>query len=396
VIELLKPTLLITLPALALTAALAVWFDLVPWLRRSAGNVVFFVLFVVLVSGGVSQAPGTPGGATPFPGDLHGMVGVEGDLSRWPAARAAVQAQLARAAATPGLRQTNAAGVATVPMDASLGLSVGTQDLDGHAPILLDWPRWDVSSQTLKSRLFWLLVGVFVLLAATPFLDRFAAHRSAGMSVRNRGATLGWLDRVLRPLQRSTNGALLAAELRLALRSRRWWWWLAMAAAFATQLAAPDEGMAIGILGGWLLCMDVFSRLVLREHDSRTAALVFTAPGMRVRLLATRMVMAVGLAWAVTLPALLRLAATHPGAAVATLVAGASLAVWGLASGAVFRNARPFELVLLVAAYVSAQGALLLNTLTAPETTLLWHALSLPLAVAVLAVAWRQGLAARV
>ena len=96
------------------------------------------------------------------------------------------------------------------------------------------------------------------------------------------------------------------------------------------------------------------------------------------------------------MPALLRLAAIHPEAALATLVAGASLAVWGLACGALFRNARPFELALVAACYISAQGALVLNVLASPSTTLAWHAALLPVACIGLLLGWRHGLAARV
>jgi len=396
-LELVKPVALITVPALALTAALAVWFDLVPWLRRSAGNVVFFMVFVALVSVGVSQAergPTTP----PFPGDLHGLVGAEHDLTHhWPAARPALaaeaerrHAEAAKKAAARDERQSDAAAKTESP-----GLSVGTLVLEGKRPTLVDWPRWNVSGRALLGRVFWLGVAIVTLLAATPFLDRFASVTGTAKANQFRGAELRWLEWVLKPMQRGTRGALLAAELRLVLRSRRWWWWMSMAIAFIVQLAAPQQGLVIGILAGWILCLDVFSRVILREHDTVTAALVFTAPGLRTTLLGTRAVMAIGLAWAVTLPALLRLTLQQPTAALATCVAGASVALWGLALGALFRNARPFELSLLAVAYVSAQGALVLNTLVAPQTTLAWHAASIPMAVALLVVAWRQGVAAR-
>lgn len=389
-IELLKPTALITMPALAVTAALAVWFDLVPWLRRSAGNVVFFFLFFVLVSLGVSEAANYERDAPPpFPGDLHGLVDVEYDMGhRWPAAQAVLAAEAAKHP-TAERPQDRIAG------DQTPGLSVGTTALEGARPMLADWPHWNVTGDTLRGRLFWLAGALVLLLAASPFLDRFAARTSAARTHNARGASLRWLEWLLRPLQRSTHGTLLAAELRLVLRSRRWWWWLAMAITFIVQLAAPAKGQAIAIMAGWVLSLDVFSRLVLREHDTRTAPLVFTAPAMRTRLLGTRVAMAIGLAWAVTLPALLRLSVIDPGAAVATLVAGAAVALWGLALGALFRNARPFELALLTCAYVSAQGALVLDTLVAPQTTLAWHAASLPMAVALLLWAWRQGIAAR-
>ena len=107
-------------------------------------------------------------------------------------------------------------------------------------------------------------------------------------------------------------------------------------------------------------------------------------------MLVVRAIVGVGLAWMVTLPALLRLAATHPQAALATLVAGVSLALWGLACGALFRNGRLFELLALMAAYVSVQGGLLLNVAVAPMDTLRWHLLALPLALGVLALGMRR------
>jgi len=392
-LELIKPVLVITLPSLAVTATLAVWFDLVPWLRRSAGNVVFFMVFVALVSVGMSQTSGTRTAPPSFPGDLHGFVGIEYDMThRWPAAREVLAAEMRKRAETA---KASAGDKHKSDDVESPGLSVGTLVLEGKRPTLVDWTHWKVSSDTLLARAFWLGMAMATLLAASPFLDRFAAHTGTAKAKASRGASLRWLEWVLKPLLRGTRGALLAAELRLTLRSRRWWWWLAMAIAFIVQLAAPEEGLVIGILAGWILCLDVFSRVILREHDTGTAALVFTAPGMRTKLLGTRAAMAIGLAWTVTLPALLRLTLQHPTAALATCVAGASVALWGLALGALFRNSRPFELSLLAVAYVSAQGALVLNTLIAPQTTLAWHAASIPMAVALLVVAWRQGVAAR-
>ena len=393
-VELIKPVALITMPSLALTAALAIWFDLVPWLRRSAGNVLFFFVFIALVSIGVSTAARNKNAPPPFPGDSQGLVAAEYDITHnWPAARAELEAQWTRERAEAAKSRD-----ASKPADESTmtsGLSVGTQPLEGARPILVDWKKWNVGSAQLTARLFWLGLAMVMLLAATPLLDRFASRSSQAKDSRGAGASLRWLDWLLKPMQRHTATALLAAELRLVLRSRRWWWWLTLAILFIVQLAAPEKNVAVAILVAWTLCLDVFSRLILREHDTRTTALVFTAPGMRAKLLGTRVAMSIGLAWAVTLPALLRLALQHPAAALTTALVGASVALWGLAMGALFRNARPFELSLLVAAYVSAQGALVLNTVAAPQTTLVWHAATIPMAIALLVVGWRQGVAAR-
>ena len=362
-LELAKPVLVLTLPSLAMTAALAVWFDLVPWLRRSAGNVLFFVLWVALLGVGVSQAEQSPGAPLPWPGDPHGLLVAEYDLSRaWP----------------------------TVDAGKELGLSVGKQMLEGKAPVLLAWTHWNVSDADIRARGFWLALSLGVLLLAAPVLDVCAAHVGKPGRARSEGARLRWLEKALSPLQRTPFGTFVAAELRLVLRPRRAWWWLALLGALGTQLFAPDKALAVAVIVAWVLLLDVFARLVLREHETRTDALVFTAPNMRMRLLTVRAIVGIGLAWLVTLPALLRLAVAHPQAAFATLVAGISIALWGLACGALFRNGRLFELLALMAAYVSVQGALVLNVIVAPMDTLRWHLLALPLALGVLALGWRR------
>lgn len=356
-VELLKPVVVIAVPALALTATFAVWFDLVPWLRRSAGSVVYFFAWVFLMAGNVARGEGG------WPGDPQGMLAVERALSGHAGAVAG------------GLGEG--------------GLSVGTQALQGASPVLFDWTHWNVGAELLAARGFWFAVAALALLAATPLLDRFAAHRGGARAASTEGRALRGLDVLLAPLRGSAFGALASAEVRLALRPRRRRWFLAMAAVFAAQAFAPEKGLVAAILAGWLLSMDVFGRAVLREHDTRTGALVFTASGMRHRLLAARVLVGIGLAWAVTLPALARLSVQHPHAALAVLVAGASIALWGLALGALFRNARPFELVLVASAYVSVQGALVLNAFVDPAATLAGHAIALPVAGLVLAAAWR-------
>ena len=57
-IEAAKPILVLSLPGLAVTAAVAIWFDLIPWLRRTAGNVLFFILWLTALSGSMSRMEG--------------------------------------------------------------------------------------------------------------------------------------------------------------------------------------------------------------------------------------------------------------------------------------------------------------------------------------------------
>jgi hypothetical protein len=363
-VELLKPMLLLTMPTLALTAAMAVWCDMVPWLRRSAGNVLFFVLWVTLLSVNTSAASHTAGAATPWPGDPHGLVVAEHDLGRdWPVA---------------------------APAGAERGLNIGAQVMaNGEQAILVDWTHWTVDAAALRARGFWLGLAFALLALAVPLLDRCAAHvgkpgRSAGA-----GAKLRWLDRLLRPLERGASGALAAAELRLILRGRRWWWWLALLALLCMQAFAEPAVVAICAILAWVLLIDVFARLVLREQETRTAGLVFTAPAAHRRLTVARALVSVGLAWAVTLPAVLRLASSQPVATLATLAVGASFALWGMATGALARNGRLFELIALSVAYGGLQHGSISYVLAAPANTLRWHLLALPVAMAVVVLSLR-------
>lgn len=356
-IELVKPVLVLTMPSLALTAALAVWCDMVPWLRRSAGNVLFFALWVFLLTLGTTQVSHVPGAPMPWPGDPHGLLLAEHDLARdWPV---------------------------PAPSDEERGLSVGVHPMKETA-VLVDWTHWNVDAAGLRTRGFWLGLALMLLALAVPLLDRCASHLGKPGRSTSAGWRLRWLDKLLAPLDRWPSGALAAAELRLILRGRRWWWWLALLVMLAMQLFAAPKGMAVAIILAWVLLIDVFSRLVLREQETRTSGLVFTAPAAHRRLTLVRACVSLGLAWAVTLPAMLRLAVTQPEAALAALAIGASLTFWGMAIGALSRNGRLFELLALSFAYAGLQRAAMANVLVAPADALHWHLLALPIALALL------------
>lgn len=359
-VELIKPSLLLAVPSLAVTATLAVWFDLVPWLRRTAGNVVYFFLWAVLLGAGINASE---------PGAHRQNAGL-GDPAGIAVAIHALYDQR-------GLGQVG-----------EFDMSIGTQALQGTAPVTFEWRAWRVSAADVAGRAGWVAIALATLLLATPLLDRFAAVRTAAVGGGREGRTLRWLDRLLAPLRRGRTGTVLAAELALTLRQRRRRWWLAMAVLCVAQLAASDKGLVFAIVAAWLVSLDVFARQGLRERDTGTAALVLSAPGMRWRLLGVRTTVAVLFAWGATLPAMLRLATSAPTAALATALAGLSIALWGLASAALCRNPRPFELALVAAGYAGVQGALVLDVLREPATTALWHAALLPVAAAVLLVAW--------
>ena len=251
-----------------------------------------------------------------------------------------------------------------------------------------EWKRWEPRPLDLVGRALWLLLALGGVLAAAPVLD-WAAARGAGARARTTaGRKLRWLDRLLAPFARGAFGVLAVAELKLALRERRLWWWLAALVLLGVQLFGSAKGLQVSLLLAWLLPIDLLARSVLRERDNGTGALVFTAPRMLARLLAVRFVVGLALMLMLSLPGLLRLGAMQPLSALAALAAIASVVSWGLALGALLRNARLFELLLVGSIYVGMQGAPLFDVGAGAASTLMWHGAALLPAWLALAWAW--------
>lgn len=347
-LELVKPSLLLSLPGLAVTAMFAVWFDLLPWLRKTAGNVLFFVLWSVLTSVSLSQLDIGDAG---WRSDPNGMVVIARDLHR-------VREQ-----------QTG--------QPQKIGFSVGMQRNE-KAPDLFQWQAWPVRAKDVFGRGLWLLAALGGVLMAAPLLD-WAAARGSSTSRGSSGAglRLRWLDPLLDPFARHPVGVLAVAEMKLALRQRRVWWWLAALVALVLQAFAPAKGFQVGMLLAWVLPLDILARGLLREKQHGTGAMVFSAPNILRRLLAARFGVCLLLLVGLTLPGLLRLAATTPLAAIAALAISVSIVSWGLCLGALCRDPRPFELLLVLAAYGGLQGAMLFDLNVAPQATAIWHALAL-------------------
>ena len=365
-IELLKPLLLLSVPSLALTAMFAIWFDMVPWLRRTAGNVLFFIVWTTMLTMSVA---GQEGDAHPEPqgwtSDPSGMIVAAREFHR------------------VRFEQTGKAQ----PFGFNLGGDRVTVD-----STFFDWPEWKPDGRLVASRALWLLLAMLGTLAAAPLLD-WAASRGLGKTKARSGGgrAMRWLhrlfDRVLDPFARGSLGILTIAELKLVLRQRAWWWWAAALGVMGAQFGAP-EGLRVGLLLAWMLPLDVLARGVLRERDHDTGALVFTAPNALLRLLAARFLVGFILLFGLSLPALVRMIASEPLQALAAVTAMASIASWGLCMGALCRNSRPFELLMVCTAYVCLQGAAIFAVISEPAWTLTVHAIGLLPAWMLLAWAW--------
>lgn len=362
--ELIKPVLVMSVPGLAITSMFAIWFDLIPWLRRTAGNVLYFFVWTTLIAVSVSSFKE----ADPVAADQAWRSDPDG---------------MALAA-----RDFHRVRVAQTGTEHPFGLSIGTSVT--KAPLQrFEWQSWSPRPMDLVGRALWVLLAMLGVVAGAPLLD-WAASRGIGQAtLANRaGRRLRWLDWALAPMRWLPAGDLAVAEAKLVLRQRRLWWWAAALTAYGLQLFGNPEVFAIGVLMALVLPLDILARAVLREREYGTGGLTFSAPSAATRLLAARLMMCVGIVLALALPGCVRLAATAPMEMLALFAVCTAVASWGLASGALFRNPRPFELALTVAAYMTLQGAKTFDVHTDPLHAAMVHAAAAAMAWVVLAITW--------
>jgi hypothetical protein len=364
-IELVKPVIVLAMPALAVTAFFAVLFDMLPWLRRTGGNVLFFFVWLFLFVSAVSIVdPDKVAWArhTWF-SDPNGLSLAIRDL----------ESQLAH----------------TAPQVKASGISIGTNAITGK-PIVFAWTHWNLRWIDVMGRLLWVGVSMLGVVALAPLLD-WAASRMRGTADgagADPGKRLRWLDPLLRPLESATTGMVLAAELKLVLRQRRGWWWLALFGLGIAQIVGDNEAIGVATIGAWLISVDVFARAILRERESGTGALLFAAAGATRRLLIARIGVALLLAIGTVMPALVHLCVGDTMAALAVLATGAGVALGGLALAVLCRNPRPFELILVMFAYAGVQNAGPLAAVVLPHDALRLEAFLLPACTVILLVLW--------
>ncbi len=361
-IEAAKPILLLSLPGLAMTSAAAIWFDLVPWLRRTAGSVLYFIGWIAVLSVSVAQLEVKDSPArTTWLSDPNGLLVAARDFQR--------------------LRSTQ------TDETQDFGFSLGTPS-PPQGPTIFAWPSWQPRPMDVAGRALWLAFALGSVLLASPLLDRAAARAGSATQRSRAGLRLRWLDRALRLFERGPLGILAVAELKLVLRERRRWWWLAALVALGLQAFGTGEAARIGVLLAWALPLDILANAILREREHGTGALVFNAPRALGRMLAVRFMVGITLVLALSAPGMLRLLPGAPLAALAVLTIGISFVSWGLCLGALLRNPRPFELALVLVLYLGMQGAAVVGFDTHPLQVLAWHGAGLLPTWLLLAWAW--------
>ena len=308
---LLSPFLLLSLPALALTAALALLFESTPVLRGGFGNVVWFFLWSLTI--------GLPGAMHAPRFDPFGMWTVVQSIL--PAARATI----------PGYKDSFSLTVA----DRSVQVFPGFR-----------WDGIDWTGSAVLLRVSWLLVAFALVLLSAWFFDRFDPARTrAKPYAQTRTAASGEqayqrlssaeassaVPISLAPLaagdRRGSNFTrIFLAELRLAVKGYRWWWYAVAAGLVVAEAASPLEVSRGPLLtAGWIWPILVWSALGTREVRFGTQQLLFSCPRILLRQLP-----------AVWLAGVFLTALLAAGTALRLALAGEMTALFALGAGAVF------------------------------------------------------------
>lgn len=299
---LLSPFLLLSLPVMALVAALTVFFETIPWLRGGLGNVAWFFLWTALMSIPVANE-GSP--------DLIGMTLVARDM------QSELDARFGKA---------------------DRGFTLGHISNENEAQVFR-WQGMDWTPELVLGRLSWFALAMGIALIAALFFDRFdpAKGRMRLPKRKQREEVEEALPSlpehvILTPLPALAPGTafrflgVLAAELRLALKGQPWWWYAAAAGLVVAGLTAPAQGVRQFVLPlAWIWPILVWSSMGNRESRFGTGELLFSAPRPVGRQLP-----------AVWMAGVLVAAAVGGGAAVRYLIGGDFAALTAWAAGALF------------------------------------------------------------
>jgi hypothetical protein len=309
---LLSPFLLLALPAMAMTAALALFFETFSFLRGGFGNVLWFFLWGLGIGlPVVTELPQL---------DPSGLWVVHESMV--PAARAGI----------PGYHDAFSLSVAAESVRVAEGFH---------------WNGVEWTAGVVTQRLAWTAAAFALVMCGALFFDRFdpassrgrsrARPRSAGTATpaevapesattRPRVATSTHLTPLASGALHSGAWPLLVAELHLALKGYRWWWYAVAGGLLVAQFVAPldiSRGPLLAV--AWIWPILVWSALGTREARFGTEQLLFSCARILPRQFPA--------AW---IAGILVAALTGLGAAVRLALAGQSAGLFAWAAGVMF------------------------------------------------------------
>ncbi len=264
-VALLMPFLAVALPNMALTAALAVVFETVPWLRGAVGNVIYFFLWIFAFIGGVLAGTGIPFLNDPIGYNIFA---------------ASIHASAQAAFPTESISKL---------------LSVGNYNIAGTQYRVFNWPGVDWTPGIVCGQWSWVIIGLGLVMLSAVWFARFDPSRegllrlrrktdeaeegeSAGSRIRLPHITLPNFSPLISKLAVNPFLGVLFAELRLLLNGRRWWWWLVIAGLNLAILGnLPEEVKPFLLPFIWLWPLPIWSEMGNRELKNNTSQMVFSS-----------------------------------------------------------------------------------------------------------------------
>lgn len=269
-IVLLAPVLIFGLCALAVTAALAVLFESVPGLRGGVGNVLYFFLWMCLVSmSAATLVQGRPISPARYFADYTGIATVMGQMQEL---------------------------VHQLDSQYRGGSSFSAGRLNPTTKTFL-WNGLRWNSAIVLSRCLWLAIAASIAALAGVFFDRFdpahertqvrkektpgkrEVHEALDSQAPEARLSVSHLTPLARTRSRMRFTSLLVAELRLMVRGQRWWWYGGAAGLFVACLASPLNVARSGVIVvAWLWPVLLWSQMGTREAQFSTQSLIFSGP----------------------------------------------------------------------------------------------------------------------
>lgn len=340
------PGLLVGIPALAFTAAMAVLFDVTPVLRTKAGFVAWFFFFALAVMAIPMETSGVDG-----PQDQRKVAPFD----------------------PSGLASYDVVLRASIPKEGRDKVSSGHVIV--RKPITrVDWNGVTITGIFVSLRALTLLLPVAILGLAVLLFDRFDPARGGGLrkllkrktsAAPAEAVALGPLDAIslasLSPI-RATPSFLSAvlAETRLLWDSAPRLRWVLLLAAIAAAFPSGDVPLSAALV---LLLVPALSESAAREKLEGTMPLILGQPGVPRSLVVWKTCAASLFVLALEVPSLVKLAVTQPLQIPAVLAGAVLTAAFATAAGSLTGGGKLFSGLFLAGWYVA------LNKMPAGDVT---------------------------
>jgi hypothetical protein len=257
---LLAPFLWAGIPAMAVTAAVAVLFETLPVLRGGVGNVVYF--FVWAMAFAISDQHGVD--------DFAGLFVISHSM------------QAALRKVDPAYKNS---------------FSLGIGDKEQVTKRFL-WTGVDWTPRIVMHHLLWVLAALAIAVLAAVFFHRFdpargwsfrKAKKSPTAAVANGNAatagpapenrpTAGHLTALGGEADENRFLQLVVSELRLMLKGQRWWWYVVALGLIVASAVSPTTAARQGVLtAAWIWPVLVWSQMGARESRYATQSLIFSS-----------------------------------------------------------------------------------------------------------------------